>query len=333
VVRTFKSISAIKLFKRFPDLKKFYSRCGSLWSKGYFASSVGKVSEATVNRYIQEQKSKPYLERSMHMKVTKEKVKKTRKKNEQTTFTKTLNVIRKFHTPLNVIEVEMEIVPFQDFKMKRIGEHLRVIRNTVLGELYKGYKQMIRTKKYKTLLKQYRSVFAELTKDTGDKKLIEKEINNLKEQLAELRDTHNVTFEFARNYGAELREKKFKLPDAVTVWSVCEMAWNTLEKILFSDGEKPYFYKKEDLITFQGKQAERSIILKHNKISGTFFVSHNGMNFPLLIKRNDLFTEETLSHFVNYMENGEELDRINVECYLLGKSVLPTYRIRNKTEL
>ena len=58
VVRTLKSISAIELFKQYPELKKFYSRCGSLWSKGYFASSIGNVSEETVRRYIQEQKSK-----------------------------------------------------------------------------------------------------------------------------------------------------------------------------------------------------------------------------------------------------------------------------------
>ena len=58
VVRTLKSISAIELFKQYPELKKFYSRCGSLWRKGYFASSVGNVSEETVRRYIQEQKSK-----------------------------------------------------------------------------------------------------------------------------------------------------------------------------------------------------------------------------------------------------------------------------------
>ncbi|MCM2534232.1 IS200/IS605 family transposase [Neobacillus pocheonensis] len=58
VIRTFKSISAIEVFKRLPRLKRFYSRCGSLWSKGYFVSSVGKVSKETVKRYIQEQKSK-----------------------------------------------------------------------------------------------------------------------------------------------------------------------------------------------------------------------------------------------------------------------------------
>ena len=58
IVRTLKSISAIQLFKDFPALKKFYSRCGSLWSKGYFVSTIGKVSAETIQRYIQEQKSK-----------------------------------------------------------------------------------------------------------------------------------------------------------------------------------------------------------------------------------------------------------------------------------
>ena len=57
VVRTLKSISAVEMFRAFPKLKRFYSRCGVLWSRGYFISSVGHVSEATVKRYIEEQKS------------------------------------------------------------------------------------------------------------------------------------------------------------------------------------------------------------------------------------------------------------------------------------
>lgn len=36
--------------------KQFYSRCGVLWSRGYFVSTVGHISEATVKKYIEEQK-------------------------------------------------------------------------------------------------------------------------------------------------------------------------------------------------------------------------------------------------------------------------------------
>jgi len=56
IVRTFKSISAIELFKKFYALKNFYSRCGSLWSEGKFISTIGFVSADTIKRYIQEQK-------------------------------------------------------------------------------------------------------------------------------------------------------------------------------------------------------------------------------------------------------------------------------------
>ncbi|MBU2503871.1 MAG: IS200/IS605 family transposase [Nanoarchaeota archaeon] len=58
IVRTLKSITAIQLFKEFLSLNKFYSRYVSLWSKGYFVSTIGKVSAETIQRYIQEQKTK-----------------------------------------------------------------------------------------------------------------------------------------------------------------------------------------------------------------------------------------------------------------------------------
>ena len=57
VVRTLKSISAVELFRAFPKLKQFYAKCGVLWSRGYFVSTVGNISEATVIKYIEEQKN------------------------------------------------------------------------------------------------------------------------------------------------------------------------------------------------------------------------------------------------------------------------------------
>lgn len=48
IARTLKSISAIELFKVYPQLKRFYARCGKLWSSGYFVSTVGYRSEETV---------------------------------------------------------------------------------------------------------------------------------------------------------------------------------------------------------------------------------------------------------------------------------------------
>lgn len=57
VARTLKSISAIELFKKYPQLKRFYAKCGKLWSSGYFISTVGHISENTIRKYIEEQKN------------------------------------------------------------------------------------------------------------------------------------------------------------------------------------------------------------------------------------------------------------------------------------
>ena len=55
IVKTLKSISAIELFKEYPKLKKFYQKCGQLWSKGYFISTIGEISTTTVKQYIENQ--------------------------------------------------------------------------------------------------------------------------------------------------------------------------------------------------------------------------------------------------------------------------------------
>lgn len=57
IARTLKSLSAVAMLREDPELRRFYQRCGVLWSRGYFISSVGHVSEDTVRRYIEEQKS------------------------------------------------------------------------------------------------------------------------------------------------------------------------------------------------------------------------------------------------------------------------------------
>ena len=57
IVRTLKSISAIELLKKYPQLKRFYARCGVLWSREYFVSTIDHISEAAVIKYIEEQKN------------------------------------------------------------------------------------------------------------------------------------------------------------------------------------------------------------------------------------------------------------------------------------
>jgi len=58
IAKTLKSISAIHLFHKFPDLKgrKFWG--SGLWSRGTYYSTVGHISEEVVKKYIEEQAKK-----------------------------------------------------------------------------------------------------------------------------------------------------------------------------------------------------------------------------------------------------------------------------------
>ena len=53
IVQQLKGISSRLLRQEFPHLK---SRLPTLWTRSYYCESVGHISEATVRKYIEDQK-------------------------------------------------------------------------------------------------------------------------------------------------------------------------------------------------------------------------------------------------------------------------------------
>lgn len=56
IANQFKGFTSHALRVEFPHLK---SRLPTLWSKSYFVATVGRVAEATIRKYIEEQTTKP----------------------------------------------------------------------------------------------------------------------------------------------------------------------------------------------------------------------------------------------------------------------------------
>jgi putative transposase len=51
IVKIFKGVTALRLFKKFPELKnKFWK--GKLWSPSYYIGTAGHVSAETIRKYI-----------------------------------------------------------------------------------------------------------------------------------------------------------------------------------------------------------------------------------------------------------------------------------------
>ena len=56
IVRRLKQESTARLWKLFPnELRKWFYRERTLWTDGYFVSSIGNVSQETVRKYIESQ--------------------------------------------------------------------------------------------------------------------------------------------------------------------------------------------------------------------------------------------------------------------------------------
>ena len=232
-----------------------------------------------------------------------------RKVNPKSDFGKQLRLMRSL-SPLHTIEIELKVSPEEHRKLKQVNEELRIIRNTIMGVMYKNYKQMSRLKEYKLTMKNYIN---------GD----EKQKKEMAKKFEELRLEYDLTFEFSRKYGEYLRKTKFSLPDSVTVLSICEMVWFSMEGLFYRGSNKVRFYKRGEFVTLQGKQANRSIILKHG------FVTFAKLNLPLKPKKDDLFIEETLANINQYKVNGVYIDKLNVDNHLNKKPLKSSYRIRN----
>jgi len=161
---------------------------------------------------------------------------KERKKRQRQPRTDAQEVLKKIRelSPSHVVEVELLVTPAQSMMLQRIQEQLRVIRNTVLGELKKRYDQMVRTKSHKKIMRRLHKIHEQLEHTVNKEKIAacEAEKKQLNAQLHAMQEAYHVTFAHGRLYGEMLHDTKYRLPDAVTVWSACDMAWQSIEGLL-----------------------------------------------------------------------------------------------------
>ncbi len=55
MVKVLKGVTALRLFKTFPELRNKYWK-GKLWSPSYYVGTAGQVSAETIQKYIEKQR-------------------------------------------------------------------------------------------------------------------------------------------------------------------------------------------------------------------------------------------------------------------------------------
>lgn len=205
-----------------------------------------------------------------------------------------------------VIETDMPDSAVQ--KVVALSDKIRRAGNELVALMRKRYEQLLRTKRYRKLLKLYGN--------TEDKK----KRKYLAGQLKEMQKQYDVTWEFCRTSMIPIG-KKYGI-DAVFALTKAEDIWRGMEKCLYSDGKTIHFSKYGELPCIRAKQINRGIPVSVK--SDKLYFKLGKQTFGIQVK--DRFQNDEVYAVLSYLAEPEIMDRKAVETLMEEACCINTYR-------
>ena len=165
-------------------------------------------------------------------------------------------VLKQFHklSDRHILVAETDM-PYSDVvKVVTLSDKIRKAGNELVGLMRKNYDQLLRTKRYRRLLKLYGN-----TQDKDKRRVLAKQLN-------EMQSEYNVTWDFCRKSMIPIG-KKYGI-DAVFALTKAEDVWRGVAKCLYDNGNTIHFSKYGELPCIRAKQIDRGIPMsvKDNKL-------------------------------------------------------------------
>lgn len=212
------------------------------------------------------------------------------------------------HSDRHILAVETDM-PYSDvLKVVALSNKIRKAGNELVYLMKKNYEQLMRTKRYRKLLKLYRN-----TKDKDKRK-------DLANQLNDMQKAYNVTWDFCRTSMIPIG-KKYDI-NAVFALTKAEDVWQGVEKCLYSNGNTLHFSKYGELPCIRAKQISRgiSISIKDDKFKFKF----RKMKFGIQV--GDRFQSDEVNAVLSYFKNSNKMDTNAVNTLVEKGSYIDTYR-------
>lgn len=219
-------------------------------------------------------------------------------------------VLKQFHKLSNrhilVAETDMSCSDIQ--KVVKLSDRIRKAGNELIGLMKKNYDQLMRTKRYRGLLKLYGS-----TKNKQKRKMFADQLNEMQKQ-------YNVTWDYCRKSMIHIG-KKYSI-DAVFALTKAEDVWHGVEKCLYGNGKTLHFSKHGDLPCIRAKQINRGIPIsaKNNQLQFKLGKSVFG------IQIKDRFQTDEVNAVLDYLAAPEIADCKAVQTLLEEACCISTYR-------
>lgn len=219
-------------------------------------------------------------------------------------------VLKQFHKLSNrhilVAETDMSCSDIQ--KVVKLSDRIRKAGNELIGLMKKNYDQLVRTKRYRVLLKLYGS-----TKNKQKRKMFADQLNEMQKQ-------YNVTWDYCRKSMIHIG-KKYSI-DAVFALTKAEDIWHGVEKCLYGNGKTLHFSKHGDLPCIRAKQINRGIPMSVKNSQLQFKLGKSA--FGIQIK--DRFQTDEVNAVLDYLAAPETMDRKAVQALLEETCCINTYR-------
>ena len=233
-----------------------------------------------------------------------------KKETEEDKYKKALKQYHKL-SDRHILVVETDM-PYSDvLKVVNLSDDIRKAGNELVGDMRKKYNQLLRTKKYRKLLELYGKA-----KNKKDKK----ETKRLADQLNEMQEEYNVTWDYCRTTMLYIA-KKYGVK-AVFGLTKAEDVWRGIEKCLYDNGKSLHFAKFGDYPCIRAKQITRAITVSTKNDSLSFALD----NIKFGIKIKDRFQQEEVDAVLTYLSHPKQVDHDAVNLFLKDGYCIDTYR-------
>ena len=179
-----------------------------------------------------------------------------------------------------IVEFPLKTEKYQEDVLNKRFEIGRQIYNSLVNITQKRYKEMIKTKKYRTLL-------SSLTGNKKTDKDIWKQINNIRKQYG--------MSEYSFHKDVNKMQKHFKDNiDSFTAQKIATQLWKSYDKLFYGNGNKTYYKKYGSLNTLEGKSNKTGIRFKNDMIIW------NGLEIPVVIDYENYYEYQALQCDICY---------------------------------
>ena len=178
------------------------------------------------------------------------------------------------------VEFPLKIEKYQEDILNKRFEIGRKIYNSLVNVTHKRYKEMIKTKRYRTLL----SSLPDMEKSNKE---IWKQINAMRRQ-------YNMS-EYSFYEDIKQMQKHFKDNiDSLTARKIAAALWKSYDKLFYGNGKKVYYKKYGELNSLEGKSNKQGIRLINNSLVW------NGLKIPVLIDYNNPYEYQAMQCDICY---------------------------------